>query len=53
MRLFPLIDQHFNEEDMEELRQALPEGAEKELERLQLAYPELYAELCGAEVPAL
>jgi len=38
---------------MEELRQALPEGAEKELERLQLAYPELYAELCGAEVPAL
>jgi len=51
--LFPLIDKYFSEEDMEELRQALPEGAEKELERLQLAYPELYAELCGAEVPAL
>ncbi|WP_249977073.1 hemerythrin domain-containing protein [Vreelandella olivaria] len=51
--LFPLIDQHFSPEDMEELREALPEGAEKELERLQLAYPELYAELCGAEVPSV
>ena len=29
--LFPLIDEHFSEEDMEELRQALPEGAEQEL----------------------
>lgn len=51
--LFPLIDEHFSEEDMEELRQALPEGAEKELERLQNAYPELYAELRGADVPAV
>ena len=51
--LFPLIDQYFSPEDMEELRQALPEGAEKELERLQEAYPELYAELRGAEVPAV
>ncbi len=51
--LFPLIDKHFSEEDMEELRVALPEGAEQELERLQQAYPELYAELRGAEVPAV
>ncbi|WP_016914484.1 hemerythrin domain-containing protein [Vreelandella stevensii] len=51
--LFPLIDQHFTSDELEELRQALPEGAEKELERLQLAYPELYAELRGAEVPSL
>ncbi len=49
--LFPLIDEHFSQDDMEELRQALPEGAEKELERLQDAYPELYSELRGAEVP--
>ncbi|MGO2242396.1 MAG: hemerythrin domain-containing protein [Halomonas sp.] len=49
--LFPLIDEHFSPEDMEELRQALPEGAEQELERLQEAYPELYAELRGADVP--
>lgn len=51
--LFPLIDQYFSPDDMEELRGALPEGAEKELERLQLAYPELYAELRGADVPTL
>ncbi|OJA07191.1 hemerythrin domain-containing protein [Halomonas sp. QHL1] len=51
--LFPLIDEHFSQEDMEELRQALPEGAEHELERLQQAYPELYAELRGADVPAV
>ena len=42
------------EEVLEELRQALPEGAEREkLERLQQAYPELYAELRGAEVPSM
>ncbi|GEN28234.1 hypothetical protein HVA01_18800 [Halovibrio variabilis] len=51
--LFPLIDKHFSQDDMEELRQALPEGAEQELERLQQAYPELYAELRGADVPAV
>lgn len=49
--LFPLIDEHFSPDEMEELRQALPEGAEQELERLQQAYPELYAELRGADVP--
>ncbi|HSP31618.1 MAG TPA: hemerythrin domain-containing protein, partial [Halomonas sp.] len=51
--LFPLIDEHFSPDDMEELRRALPEGAEKELERLQEAYPELYAELRAADVPAV
>ncbi len=51
--LFPLIEKHFSAEDMEELRQALPESAAKELERLQSAYPDLYAELRGAEVPSL
>lgn len=51
--LFPLIDEHFSQEDMEELRETLPAGAEQELERLQQAYPELYAELRGADVPAV
>ena len=51
--LFPLIDEHFSQEDMEKLREALPAGAEQELERLQQAYPELYAELRGADVPAV
>ena len=51
--LFPLVEKHFDEEDLEALRQALPEGAEKELGRLQEAYPELYAELKGAEIPAI
>jgi len=51
--LFPLVEQHFDEGDIEALRKALPEGAEKELGRLQDAYPELYAELKGAEVPAV
>ncbi|MCA1772076.1 MAG: hemerythrin domain-containing protein [Halomonas sp.] len=49
--LFPLIDKHFSEDDMEALRQSLPAEAQQSLERLQLAYPELYAELRGADVP--
>ena len=51
--LFPLVEKHFDEEDIDALRQALPDGAEKELERLQQAYPELYAELKGADVPVV
>lgn len=51
--LFPLIEEYFSQDDMEELRQALPEGAEEELVRLQQAYPELYAELCEADVPVI
>lgn len=50
-RLFPLIDKHFSDEDMEALRQALPDKAQQELERLQHAYPELYAEFSNAKVP--
>ncbi|UYG00977.1 MULTISPECIES: hemerythrin domain-containing protein [unclassified Halomonas] len=51
--LFPLIDKYFTDEDLEALRQALPDKAQQELERLQNAYPELYAELNNAEVPDL
>lgn len=49
--LFPLIRRHFNDEDMDCLAKALPEGATAELERLQDAYPELYAELREAPLP--
>ncbi|MDR5876438.1 hemerythrin domain-containing protein [Halomonas sp. CUBES01] len=49
--LFPLMDEHFSDADMEALKQSLPADAQPSLERLQLAYPELYAELRGAEVP--
>lgn len=51
--LFPLVEEHFSDEDLALLRQALPVGAERELERLQQAYPELYAELRGAKIPSL
>nr|WP_300310944.1 hemerythrin domain-containing protein [Halomonas sp.] len=44
-QLFPLIDNHFTDEDLERLASALPPKAASELERLQAAYPELYAEL--------
>ena len=44
-QLFPLIADHFTDEDLERLAHALPENAATELERLQAAYPELYAEL--------
>lgn len=43
--LFPLIQEHFDEEELRHLAELLPEGAAAELERLQEAYPELYAEL--------
>ncbi|PMR78677.1 hemerythrin domain-containing protein [Halomonas urumqiensis] len=46
--LFPLIRDHFGEEDLDRLAKALPEGAAAKLERLQQAYPELYAELRDA-----
>ena len=49
--LFPLIREHFDEKDLEELARALPEGAERELARLQDAYPELYAEFSEAPSP--
>ena len=50
--LFPLIREHFDDADLDRLAEALPEGAAAELERLQQAYPELYAELREAPQPA-
>ena len=49
--LFPLIREHFNDQDFDALSAALPEGAQSHLERLQEAYPELYAELRDAPKP--
>lgn len=46
--LFPLIREHFNDEDLKRLAESLPAGATAELERLQNAYPELYAEFRDA-----
>ena len=51
--LFPLIRQHFVGQDLDRLAQALPAEAAGKLERLQEAYPELYAELCEASEPAV
>jgi len=50
--LFPLIQKNFNDQDLDALAAALPEGAQAQLERLQEAYPELYAELREAPEPA-
>jgi hemerythrin-like domain-containing protein len=50
-QLFPLIREHFTEEDLATLSESLPEGAAAELERLQEAYPELYEELRDAPNP--
>lgn len=47
--LFPLIAEHFTDEDLDRLAHALPANATAELERLQGAYPELYAELRGCD----
>jgi len=49
--LFPLIRKHFTDQDLDALTEALPEGAQAQLERLQEAYPELYAELRDAPEP--
>ena len=49
--LFPLIREHFDDDDLDKLAEALPAGAAAELERLQAAYPELYAELREAPDP--
>lgn len=49
--LFPLIRENFDDEDLQALAAALPEGAQAQLERLQQAYPELYAELRDAPDP--
>ena len=49
--LFPLIREHFGEDDLDQLAKAMPEGAEAELARLQEAYPALYAEFREAPSP--
>lgn len=49
--LFPLIREHFSEQDLERLAQLLPEGANKELARLQEEYTELYSEFREAPSP--
>lgn len=50
--LFPMIGEYFQDGDLETLAESLPEGAAEKLERLQEAYPELYAELRDAPEPA-
>lgn len=49
--LFPLISEYFSDDDLERLAHALPANATAELERLQGAYPELYAELRDSSDP--
>lgn len=51
--LFPLMREHLDEQDMQALARSLPEEAEAELQRLQKAYPELYAEFREAPAPAV
>ncbi|WP_017429893.1 hemerythrin domain-containing protein [Vreelandella jeotgali] len=51
--LFPLLEQRFDEKDTEAFAQAMPDNADKVVERLQEAYPELCAELEEADVPPL
>ncbi|MDT8878660.1 hemerythrin domain-containing protein [Halomonas saccharevitans] len=50
-QLFPLIRENFNDEDFKALAEALPEGAQDHVARLEEAYPELYHELRDAPVP--
>ncbi|WP_110647473.1 hemerythrin domain-containing protein [Salinicola peritrichatus] len=49
--LFPLIREHFDEDDLARLASELPAQAESELARLQEAYPELYTEFRDAPSP--
>ncbi|MFC3391866.1 hemerythrin domain-containing protein [Aidingimonas halophila] len=50
--LFPLIQEYFDDDDLQRLADAMPEGAAEKLEQLQDAYPQLYAELSAAPEPA-
>jgi hemerythrin-like domain-containing protein len=50
-QLFPLIRENLDEEEQRRLIALLPEGAQANLERLQQAYPELYAEFRQAPSP--
>lgn len=49
--LFPLMREHLSDDELERLAKTLPEGADTDLERLQEAYPELYAEFRDAPSP--
>ncbi|WP_110601126.1 hemerythrin domain-containing protein [Salinicola lusitanus] len=49
--LFPLIREHFDEDDLARLADELPPQAGAELARLQEAYPELYTEFREAPSP--
>jgi len=49
--LFPLIREHFDEDDLARLAEEMPAQAGAELARLQEAYPELYTEFREAPSP--
>lgn len=49
--LFPLIREHFDDDDLARLAAEMPPQAESELSRLQEAYPELYSEFRDAPSP--
>ncbi|MFD2190474.1 hemerythrin domain-containing protein [Pistricoccus aurantiacus] len=49
--LFPLIREHFDDEDLQRLAEAMPEDAQAKLAELQEAYPQLYEEFREAEDP--
>ena len=49
--LFPLIREHFDEDDLRNLAESMPKGAAAKLEQLQESYPELYAKLRDAPDP--
>lgn len=51
--LFPLLENRFDAGDTEIIEQTMPSNADREVERLKEAYPELYEELEGADVPRL
>lgn len=48
--LFPLVEKHLGDADVDAMKQSLPEGSDKTLQHLQEIYPELYAELRDADV---
>lgn len=51
--LFPLLENRFDAKGTEYFKQTMPSNADKKIEHLKEAYPELYAELEEADVPPL
>jgi hemerythrin-like domain-containing protein len=51
--LMPLINKHFDEQDMQRFATALPEGASNQFEQLKEAYPELEEDLRGVSPPSM